>query len=53
MTRPRSGLRNPIIKRKLTDFPTPLRPRIQSVCPGKTPKLTSSRTLFEPKDFET
>ncbi len=32
-----------------TDLPTPLRPRMQTVSPGMTSKLTSSITTLLPK----
>src|SRR6516225_840396 len=47
-TRPESGLRNPMIWCSDTDLPTPLRPRMQMVSPGRTLKLTLSRTRLSP-----
>ena len=36
-----------------TDLPTPLRPRMQTVSPGITSKLTWSSTQLSPKDLQT
>src|SRR5713226_1320297 len=36
-----------------TDFPTPLRPRMHTVSPGITLKLTRSSTRLSPNDLET
>src|SRR5579862_622347 len=50
---PESGLRNPISIRKETDFPTPLRPKMQSVWPRSTEKLTSASTGRSSKEIDT
>src|SRR6266481_4889087 len=53
ITRPESGLRNPMIFINDTDLPTPLRPRMHTVSPGITLKLTWSSTRLSPKALET
>src|SRR5216683_3060287 len=53
ITCPESGFRKPIIWCSATDLPTPLRPRIQTVSPGKTSKLTWSSTRLSPKALKT
>src|SRR5712692_10413803 len=53
ITRPESGLRNPMIFINDTDLPTPLRPKMQTVSPGSTLKLTWSSTRLSPKALET
>src|SRR5580658_1155844 len=50
---PACGLRKPIRMRKATDLPTPLRPRMQSVSPRLTLKLTLSRIFRSPNHMET
>ena len=52
-TRPVSGFRKPIRIFSATDFPTPERPRMHSVSPGRTEKLTSSSTTSSSKEMET
>src|SRR5260370_9335543 len=41
-----------MMRRRPTDLPTPLRPKIQTVSPRITSKLTSLRTWFDPKDLD-
>src|SRR5215469_16025334 len=53
ITRPSSGFRNPMMWCSDTDFPTPLRPRIQIVSPADTAKLTSCNTHLSPNDLLT
>src|SRR5271163_2612519 len=53
ITRPESALRKPTISCSETDLPTPLRPRMQTVSPGMTLKLTRSSTFLSPKALET
>ena len=53
MMRPESGLRKPMMLCSETDLPTPLRPRMQTISPGRTSKLTFFSTLSEPKALET
>ena len=53
ITLPASGFKNPSSICSETDFPTPLRPRMQSVSPGFTQKLTSFSTSKLPNDFDT
>src|ERR1700678_1758119 len=53
MTRPESGLRNPMMLWSDTHFPTPLRPRIQTISPGSTSKLTFLRISRSPNALET
>src|SRR6266568_5611526 len=50
---PTCGFRKPIKIRRATDFPTPLLPRMHSVSPRWTLKLTLSRTLRSPNHIET
>src|SRR5579863_1167649 len=53
ITRPESGLRKPIMFSSVTDLPTPLRPKMQTVSPAMTSKLTWSSTQLLPKDLDT
>src|SRR5579859_2803336 len=53
ITRPASGRRKPMMCCSETDFPTPLRPRMQSVSPGITRKFTWLSTPWSPKARET
>src|SRR5580658_10693518 len=46
-------MRNPMMLCSETDLPTPLRPRMQTVSPGRTLKLTRSSTTLSPKALET
>src|SRR5665213_3047523 len=50
---PLSGFRKPISICSETDLPTPLRPRMHSVSPGSTQKLTSCNTANSPNDLHT
>src|SRR5882757_4640110 len=53
ITLPESALRKPMSSCSETDLPTPLRPRMQTVSPEITSKLTRSSTAFSPKALET
>src|ERR1700693_2086414 len=53
ITVPESGVRNPMRICGETDLPTPLRPRMHTVSPGITSKLTRSRTALSPNALET
>src|SRR5271167_2824928 len=51
--KPDSGRRKPMMLWSDTDLPTPLRPRMQTISPGSTSKLTFLRTTTSPNALET